>query len=105
MKNDILNYVEGFDWDMYNADKILQKHNVTVSECEEVLINDIVVAPDEKHSLYEQRYFILGVTEAERMLFVVFTIRRNKIRVISARAMNKKEKEVYHEKTKTNPKI
>jgi len=34
------------------------------------------------------------------MLFVVFTIRADKVRVISGRMANKKEKEVYQKKSK-----
>jgi hypothetical protein len=53
---------------------------------------------DVKHSQEEIRWYLLGKTDAERFLFVVFTIRSNKIRIISARDMNKKEREVYNER-------
>jgi uncharacterized DUF497 family protein len=50
---------------------------------------------DEKHSQTENRYLILGKTNQERFLTVIFTIRKNKIRVISARDMKRKEKSIY----------
>jgi uncharacterized DUF497 family protein len=40
-------------------------------------------------------FIALGQTDAGRSLFVVFTIRDTLIRVISARDMNRKEREVY----------
>ena len=40
-------------------------------------------------------YFALGETDIGRLLFVVFTIRNNLIRVISARDMNRRERKVY----------
>ena len=43
---------------------------------------------------------MLGRTDTDRKLFIVFTIRKNLIRVISARNMNKKERNIYHEKVK-----
>ena len=43
----------------------------------------------------ETRYYALGQTDDERQLFIVCTIRDNLIRVISARDMSKKEREVH----------
>ncbi|MHB8280446.1 MAG: BrnT family toxin [Candidatus Humimicrobiaceae bacterium] len=48
-----------------------------------------------KHSQEEDRYYVLGKTDAGRFLFIVFTIRKSNIRIISARVMNKKERQVY----------
>jgi len=48
-----------------------------------------------QHSKTENRFYILGHTDSGRVLFLVFTVRKNKLRVISARDMNKKERRVY----------
>ncbi len=86
----------GFEWDEHNALKNWEKHRVAPRECEEVYFNSpLVVGPDPKHSAGEPRRYCLGSTDAGRMLFLVFTVRGNLIRVISARDMNRKEKEVY----------
>jgi uncharacterized protein len=86
----------GFEWDEGNLTKNWVRHEVTASECEQIFFNHPLVATqDEKHSDQENRYFALGQTDAGRLLFVVFTIRNNLIRVISARAMNRKERKVY----------
>ncbi len=97
----IFDVVDGFEWDIHNIDKNWIKHSVTFQECEQVFFNKpVLIADDEKHSLHEKRYYILGRSDIDKKLFIVFTIRRNKIRVISARLMNKKEKEVYDEQIK-----
>lgn len=89
--------IEGFDWDQWNITKSKEKHNVTFIECEETFFNSPLVArEDKKHSESEKRYYLLGKTDLGRLLFIVFTIRKNKIRVISARDMSKKERGVYH---------
>ena len=86
----------GFEWDEGNLTKNWVRHEVTASECEQIYFNQpLVAAQDEKHSDQESRYFTLGQTDAGRLLFVVFTIRKNMIRVISARDMNRKERKVY----------
>jgi len=47
----------------------------------------------------------LSVTNEGRFLFVIFTMRRGRIRIISARDMNKKERKIYHEKIKKDTEI
>lgn len=88
--------IDGFEWDEGNQDKNWFKHQVTNSECEELFFNvPLVVADDQKHSQGEQRYYALGQTNDNRWLFIAFTFRENKIRVISARDMSQNEREIY----------
>ena len=54
-----------------------------------------LVKPDDKHSLAEIRFYALGKTDAGRLLFVAFTIRGEKVRVISARDMTVRERRRY----------
>lgn len=88
--------IRGFVWDKSNIDKNWKKHRVTSTECEEVFFDESKVAlKDVLHSGEEERFIILGKTRENRLLFVVFTVRRKKIRVISARDTNKKERKLY----------
>lgn len=91
--------LEGFEWDEGNLTKSWEKHRVSIAECEQVFFNrPLIVADDERHSGEEPRYYVLGKTDTGRELFIVFTVRRRRVRVISARDMNKKEREKYREK-------
>ncbi len=86
----------GFDWDEGNLLKNWEKHRVSAVECEQVFFNrPVVAAEDTEHSRQEERMFALGQTDAGRLLFVVFTVRRDLIRVISARDMSKRERKEY----------
>jgi len=86
----------GFDWDEGNRGKNWDKHRVSDLECEQVFFNQpLLVFSDEKHSDEEQRYYILGRTDQGRRLFVVFTPRADRIRIISAREMTKRERVYY----------
>jgi hypothetical protein len=86
----------GFDWDKSNVEKNWQKHQVNPFECEEAFFNEpFYVYEDRKHSDKETRYYALGHTSAGRLLFIVFTVRGRVVRVISARNMSRKEREVY----------
>lgn len=97
--------LEGFEWDRANVLKNWIKHKVSTKECEEVFFNEpLVVVNDEKHSQIENRYLALGATNENRLLSLIFTLRSNKIRIISARDQNKKERSKL-EKNKKNTKI
>jgi len=86
----------GFDWDESNRDKNWEKHRVDFRECEEVFSNrPLKIFYDQKHSQEEDRFLAYGMTDKRRKLTIVFAIRQNKIRVISARGQSSKERRIY----------
>jgi len=95
--HEILNCT-GFQWDDGNSEKNWISHQVAKSQCEQIFFNQpLVIGNDEKHSKVEKRYYVLGQTDSDRLLYIVCTVRQNLIRVISARDMSKKEREVYNQ--------
>jgi uncharacterized DUF497 family protein len=91
-----LSHCEGFEWDDGNIDKNWLKHKVSPAECEQVFFNrPLVIQEDIKHSEAEKRFYALGRTDSKRNLFIAFTVRKKRVRIISARDMSQKEKEVY----------
>jgi uncharacterized DUF497 family protein len=91
----------GFDWDKDNLFKNWEKHKVSASECEQAFFNrPLVTRSDSGHSHNEVRFYALGQSDTGRHLFIVFTLRGNLIRIISARDMKRKERNAYkyHEK-------
>jgi uncharacterized DUF497 family protein len=96
--NDLLDSCDGFEWDKGNTTKNLIKHQVTWNEIEEIFLNKpLLIKSDEKHSQAEIRYWALGKTNLNRMLFISFTVRAHKIRAISAREQNKRERNAYEQ--------
>ncbi len=92
-----------FQWDTGNADKNSLAHKVTNGECEEIFFcPSKVLLNDTFHSGREVRYIILGITKARRQLFIAFTIRTNQVRVISARDLSKKERQLYEKALKNS---
>ena len=87
-----------FDWDKGNSEKNL-KHNVSDQEIEEAFSDENKATfKDHVHSQGEERFRIMGKTNLGRLLFIVFTMRLQKIRVISARDINRKEVPLYEKK-------
>jgi uncharacterized protein len=79
-----------FEWDNSNLIK-LEKHAVNVAEAESVwkdfeALTELIINP-----LYnEQRLCRIGYSNLGRILFIIYTERHGKIRIISARTANKK---------------
>ncbi|MBZ0269355.1 BrnT family toxin [bacterium] len=85
-----------FEWDDGNATKNWERHKVAQAECEEVFfLEPLLVSEDSAHSRKEARFYALGQTSTSRKLFVVFTIRGERIRVTSARNMSRRERRIY----------
>jgi uncharacterized protein len=92
--------IEGFEWVDGNSRKSVEKHGVSQAEAEQIFFNDpLLVVEDAIHSYHETRLHALGRTEGGRLLHVTFTLRADNtlIRVISARAMHRKERLRYEQ--------
>lgn len=88
-----------FDWDGGNRDKP-KKHGITIEEAEEAFFDDNkVVFSDWEHSTKEKRFTLLGKTRKERLLNITYTIRKKKIRIITARDINRREVRLYEKAT------
>lgn len=84
-----------FEWDKGNIGKNT-KHKVEDKEAEEVFLDENKKTfKDKLHSDGEERFRVVGKTKKRRLLFVAFTIRNGKIRIISVRNINKKEVYLY----------
>jgi len=95
--------ITGFDWDLGNERKSVEKHKVSQFEAEQVFFNQpLLVMEDTKHSQGEDRYHALGKTDEGRPLHITFTLREANtlIRVISARKMHRKERTAYEQSQK-----
>ena len=93
-----LTSAKGFDWDAANMRKNWEKHKVSPFECEQFFFNrPLIVHVSEGRGSREERFYALGKTGVDRRLFLVFTMRGENIRVISAHPMSRSERKVYAE--------
>jgi uncharacterized DUF497 family protein len=94
-----LTKITDFEWDQGNARKN-EKHGASMAEAEQVFFNTpLLVLEDMRHSRRELRFHALGKTNKVRLLHMTFTLRHadEKIRVISARDMHRKERAIYEQ--------
>jgi uncharacterized DUF497 family protein len=93
--------ITGFNWDDGNVRKN-EKQGVSMAEVEQVFFNaPLLVLEDFKHSNQEPRFHALGKSDNRRLLHITFTLRHTgeKVRVISARDMHRKERSIYEKAT------
>ena len=89
-----------FEWDGGNQTKSLIKHGTSKEETEQVFSHRYFLRIDEIHSQGEVRFKLVGITDVGKILFVIFTTRKEKIRIISARMASEKERRSYYEEKK-----
>lgn len=83
---------KGFEWDLGNIAKV--QNRLDLATVEFSFQGRPYVAFDEKHSQDEKRWLLANKIH-EKFVFVIFTVRDDKLRVISARYMRKKEAKKY----------
>jgi uncharacterized protein len=88
-----------FEWDENKAESNKKKHLISFEEASTVF-NDAFSKfdNDPDHSINEDRFVIIGYSCKNRLLFVSYTDRGEKIRIISSRLATKYERMLYENK-------
>lgn len=86
-----------FEWDKEKARSNFEKHGVSFEEAMLAFFDENAVELfDETNSEDEIRYQIIGISNV-RLIFVAYTARTEKIRIISARKANARQIRIYNE--------
>ena len=86
-----------FEWDSQKADENLRKHNVSFETACEAFFDPFVLWLDEEVVEGEVREIIIGMTVNWRLLYVVYVMHDDTIRLISARKVTKAERKRYED--------
>jgi uncharacterized protein len=87
-----------FEIDPAKAEQNLKKHEVSFEEAASVFGDPMAYTfPDPDHSIGEERWLMFGTSQMGRLLVVIYTHRRRKYRIISARLATKRERKIYEE--------
>lgn len=85
-----------FEWDDQKAQQNIEKHGIAFEKAAEVFFDPFYQFGDATPAgAHDQRDFILGYSVAERLLLVVYTERRQRTRIISARRATRSERKLY----------
>ncbi len=86
-----------FDWDSAKNEANLDKHGVTFDEARHIFEGPYLTRVDDRQDYGENRHISLGALSPDAVLVVVHTERGDKIRLISARNANRRERNVYYD--------
>lgn len=85
-----------YQWDKDKASANLRKHGIDFADAVSVFSDDLAITiPDERFD--EERFVTIGVDAFGRVLVVVYTLRDDEIRIISARKATRQERQQYEE--------
>ena len=87
-----------FEWDKDKAQENERKHGISFFEATEVFADELSSTVADPDSSDEYRYLIFGCTVSSRALVVSYTGRGERIRIISARAMTRRERKAYEQR-------
>ncbi|MDX2211823.1 MAG: BrnT family toxin [Oculatellaceae cyanobacterium bins.114] len=85
-----------YQWNRDKAAVNLRKHGIDFADATSVFSDDLAITiPDERFD--EERFVTIGVDAFGRVLVVVYTMRNDEIRIISARKATRQERQQYEE--------
>lgn len=87
-----------FEWDPRKAAANLTRHGVSFAEATEAFGDPLSVnMADPSHSVAEERFLVLGLSQSGRLLVVSYAERGPRTRIISARLASRSERRRYEE--------
>ena len=87
-----------FEWDLTKAANNFRKHGVSFEEASTVFADALsAIYEDPDHSVKEHRFLTIGLSKKRRLLHVAFAERGKRIRIIQARKVTARERQLYEQ--------
>ena len=86
-----------FEWDNAKSLENLRKHGIAFEEAKLVFDGPILTRIDDRADVDELREITLGALSPDAVIVVVHTDRNDRIRLISARKANRRERKIYYD--------
>ena len=83
------------EYDLAKAESNFRKHGVSFDEAASALLDDNALVMEDVDSKDENRWILVGISREARLLTVIYTVRDEFVRIISARKATKKETIYY----------
>ena len=84
-----------FQFDPKKATSTLKKHGISFADAEDVFYDPLAVHLSDPDSTDEERFIAVGMGNTDTILVVIYTLRGDEIRLISARSATRKEVKIY----------
>jgi uncharacterized protein len=84
-----------FEWDNQKNSDNIAKHGIDFEFAKEIFLGNWISKSDKRKDYGESRFIAIGCLD-EFVILVVYTLREQKIRLISVRLANKNERTIYY---------
>lgn len=85
-----------FEWDPEKDQANVEKHGIDFQEATSAFFDPLsLTIRDPDHSESEERFLLVGMTRQDRLVVVSHTDREDRIRIISARRADRRERKNY----------
>jgi uncharacterized DUF497 family protein len=84
-------------WDQNKNTNNIVKHGIDFNDLREAFNNIMLIKRDDRADYGEDRFIGIGQIQST-VIVIVWTVREDQTRIISARKANKKEREIYYDK-------
>ncbi len=85
-----------FEWDSIKNQRNIEKHGIDFMDAVRIFERPTLTVVDNRRNYGEKRIAAMGAIE-DVILYVVYTVRDNVLRIISARRANRRERKKYFE--------
>jgi uncharacterized DUF497 family protein len=85
-----------FEWDSIKSQRNIEKHGIDFTDAVRIFERPTLTVVDNRHDYGEKRIVAMGMVE-DVILYVVYTVRDDIRRIISARRANRRERKKYFE--------
>ncbi|MEK7259173.1 MAG: BrnT family toxin [Pseudomonadota bacterium] len=83
------------EYDLAKAESNFRKHGVSFYEAATAILDDNALVMEDVDSKDENRWILIGLSREAQLLTVIYTVRDEFVRIISARKSTKKEAKYY----------
>jgi uncharacterized DUF497 family protein len=85
-----------FEWDENKRRRNLERHGVDFADILPLFGQEAIIFEDDRKDYGERRYILLGELHGQ-FFQVAFTVRETRVRLISARRGNQRERRIYEQ--------
>ena len=87
-----------FEWDGAKAETNVEAHGVSFELAQTVFKDPFAIERlDDREDYGEERYLMIGLADGGVLLYIAYTERGDRIRIISARRATQYEQDDYHQ--------
>ena len=83
------------EYDLAKAESNFRKHGVSFNEAATAILDENALVMEDIDSKDENRWILIGLSSEAQLLTVIYTVRDEFVRIISARKSTKKEAKYY----------